>query len=41
MKKVTWIVMKDGNEISRHSRKAIAEAAAHYIGGYVAKYTKE
>ncbi len=41
MKKVTWIVMKDGNEISRHNRKAIAEAVAHEVGGFVAKYTKE
>jgi len=39
--KVTWIVMKNGEEISRHSKKSTAVAVASEIGGYVAKYTKE
>ena len=38
MKKTTWIVMKDGKEIGRHSSKKMADAVASEIGGYVIRY---
>ena len=41
MKKVQWIVMKDGIEIIRQSTRHMAEVIAMEVGGIVVKYTKE
>ena len=41
MKKVQWIVMKDGVEVVRQSTRRMAEVIAMEIGGMVVKYTKE
>lgn len=41
MKTVTWIVMKDDNEMIRVSTKKTAMTIAHEIGGYVTKYSVE
>ncbi len=41
MKKVTWIVTKDGSEIARVSTKKMADLIASEIGGFVHKYTVE
>jgi len=39
--KTYWIVVVDGEEVGRHDRRKIAEAAAAYVGGYVRAYRKE
>lgn len=37
--KVTWVVMKNETEISRHATKKMADVVAHEIGGYVLRQT--
>lgn len=39
--KTQFVVMVNGEEVSRHARRKIAESAAAYVGGMVIEYRKE